>query len=40
MTRVILDGLTPTEIGYELGTSRRWVSQQIAELRAEIERLN
>jgi hypothetical protein len=40
MTRVILDGLTPTEIGYELGTSRRWVSQQIDELRAEIERLN
>ena len=36
MTR-LSEGYSPTEIGYELGTSRRWVSTQIEELRAEIE---
>ena len=34
----LLEGYTPREIASELGTSTRWVSSRLDELRAELER--
>ena len=36
----VLDGYTPREIASELGTSTKWVSTRLDELRVELERLS
>jgi DNA-binding CsgD family transcriptional regulator len=35
----ISEGYSPKEIAHELGTSPRWISDRLDELRDEIERL-
>jgi DNA-binding CsgD family transcriptional regulator len=36
----LLEGYSPREIGRQLGTTTRWVSNRLDELRDELERLN
>jgi DNA-binding NarL/FixJ family response regulator len=40
IARPISNGFSKTEIAARLGTSPKWVSDRLSELRSELERLN